>query len=159
MFDDHNSTIYDILVASPDIPKEQVDVLYSNDCRENTKPFADEVLGSGLISKGQLFRLIGNYLGFDAIEDEIPQLEPSVVAMLQPDVARNYAVIPLQLGENEIHLLAKDPFNFSIIDDLTFSLKMDVSLVVCDPEVVDDGWLLRKPQSRCSSRFIPVATG
>ncbi len=138
MFDDHNPTIYDILVASPDISKEQVDALYSNDCRENTKPFADEVLGAGLISKGQLFRLIGNYLGFDAIEDEIPEIEPSVVAMLQPDVARNYAVIPLQLGDNKIHLLAKDPFNFSIIDDLTFSLKMDVSLVVCDPEAVDE---------------------
>ena len=137
MFDDQNSTVFDILAGSPAISKEQLDSLYGPEFRENVKSFANEVIRAELVSKGQLFRLIGDFLGFEAIEGEMPELQASAVALLQSDVARNYAVVPLRVVGSEIHLLAKDPFNFAIIDDLTFSLKMDVSLVVCDPEALD----------------------
>ncbi|MFP6855092.1 MAG: ATPase, T2SS/T4P/T4SS family, partial [Opitutales bacterium] len=137
MFEDQNSTIYDILSASAEILQPDLDSLYGPEFRENAKSFADEVVRSGLVTKGMLFRLIGNFLGFESIEDEVPEIDASVVGLLQADVARNYAVIPFRIVGTELHLLARDPFNFAIIDDLTFSLKMDVNLVVCDPEVVD----------------------
>ncbi len=137
MFDDHNSTIFDILSDSPEVSKDQLDSLYGPEFRENAKSFADEVVRSGLVSKGMLFKYIGDYLGFAVIEDEIPELDGAAVALLQSDVAHNYAVVPLQIVGNEIHLLAKDPFNFAIIDDLTYALKLDVNIVVCDPEAVD----------------------
>ena len=138
MFEDHNSTIYDILAASPEVSKEQLDILYGPEFRENAKCFADEVVRAELVSKDMLFRLIGEFLGFESIEGEIPQPETSAIALLDPTVARDYAVVPWRTQDKEIHLLAKDPFNFSIIDDLTFSLKLDVRLVVCDPEALDE---------------------
>jgi len=48
-----------------------------------------------------------------------------------------YAVVPFSADETSISLLAKDPFNPSIIDDLTFSLNKDIQIVVCDPELLD----------------------
>jgi len=137
MFDDHNATIFDILSDCPDVSQKQLGVLFGPEFRENAKSFADEVVRSELVSKGTLLRHIADYLGFTAIEGEIPEPDGSAVVMLQPDVARNYGVVPLRIVGNEIHLLAKDPFNFSIIDDLTFSLNMDVNLVVCDPKAVE----------------------
>ena len=138
MFDDYNSTIYDILAKSPQIATEQLDALYGPQFREQAEPFADEVVSAGLVSKDDLFRLIGDFLGFESVQGEIPAPERSAVAALPPDVARNYAVVPLRILDNQMHVLAKDPFNFSIIDDLTFSLKMDVVLVVCDPEDLEE---------------------
>ena len=35
--------------------------------------------------------------------------------------------------EGGIHLLSLDPFNASIIDDLTFALNLEIHIVVCDP--------------------------
>jgi type IV pilus assembly protein PilB len=137
MFEDQNSTIYDILSASAEISQPDLDTLYGPEFRENSKSFADEIVRAGLVTKGMLFRLIGNFLGFESIEGEVPEIDASVVGLLQADVARNYAVIPFRIVGTELHLLARDPFNFAIIDDLTFSLKMDVNLVVCDPEIVD----------------------
>ncbi|MFP6901865.1 MAG: hypothetical protein VCA36_13040, partial [Opitutales bacterium] len=122
MFDDYNSTIYDILAKSPEIATEQLDALYGPQFREQAESFADEVVSEGLVSKGDLFRLIGDFLGFESIEGDIPQPESPAVAALTPDIARNYAVVPLRILDNQIDLLAKDPFNFAIIDDLTFSL-------------------------------------
>ena len=100
MFDDHNSTIFDILADSPEISKEQLDDLYGPEFRENAKSFADEVVQAELVSKGMLLRHIGEYLGFAVIEDELPELDASAVALLQPDVARNYAVVPMQIVGN-----------------------------------------------------------
>lgn len=138
MFEDHNPTIYDILSASPEVPQEQLDSLYGPQYRENSKSFADEVVRAQLVTKGALFRLIADFLGFDAIEGEMPQPETAAIALLEPTVARDYGVIPWRANEAEIFMLAMDPFNFSIIDDLTFSLKLDVRLVVCDPEELDE---------------------
>ena len=39
MFEDHNSTIYDILAASPEVSKEQLDILYGPEFRGNAKCF------------------------------------------------------------------------------------------------------------------------
>ena len=41
------------------------------------------------------------------------------------------------MSEDGLHLLAADPFNSSIIDDLTFSLNLDIRLIVCDPEEIN----------------------
>ena len=39
----------------------------------------------------------------------------------------------MYLSDGGVHLLALDPFNSSIIDDLTFALNLEISIVVCDP--------------------------
>jgi type IV pilus assembly protein PilB len=48
-----------------------------------------------------------------------------------------YGVVPLKVDGNTIHLMAKDPFNHSVVDDLTFSLNKDIVLVVTDPDYID----------------------
>ena len=60
-----------------------------------------------------------------------------MAAVVKASTARMYAVVPFSADETSISLLAKDPFNPSIIDDLTFSLNKDIQIVVCDPELMD----------------------
>jgi len=48
-----------------------------------------------------------------------------------------YGVVPLRAGGTMVDLLVKDPFNSQIVDDLTFTLRRDIRLVVTDPDQVD----------------------
>ena len=48
-----------------------------------------------------------------------------------------YAVVPYKVSDTSVSLLAQDPFNPAIIDDLTFTLNKDITIVVCNPEHID----------------------
>ena len=62
----------------------------------------------------------------------------NIASAVRARVARMYAVVPYEVDDTSISLLAKDPFNPSIIDDLTFTLNKDITIVVCNPEYIDD---------------------
>ena len=52
------------------------------------------------------------------------------------------------LSEGGVHFLAADPFNSSIIDDLTFALDLEIHLIVCDPVTLKIFWILITPRKK-----------
>ena len=136
MFEDHNDAIHDILAQSGQFDRAQLEDL--NMAHINTgKALAEEAIDSGLIERGELLRLIADFLQYEYLAQPPSNLEPSAVEQLKPSVARMYGVAPVRVDDQSIDLLAKDPFNNNIIDDLTFHLNKDVNLVVCDPDYID----------------------
>lgn len=136
MFEDHNNTVLEIVAASNLISKEQLDEINETHLNTGTS-VADAIVASGLIDKGQLLKAIADSLGYEymaTLPSEIPQ---ELAKQIRPPVARMYAAVPVKCDDVSITLAAADPFNNAIIDDLTFSLNKDVSLVVTDPTAVD----------------------
>lgn len=137
MFEDHNSTVYEIMLASNLIDKAQLDDL--NQTHVDTgKPLADVIIGSGLIEKNDFLKAIADNLSYEympSVPSDIPQ---EVSKQIRAQVARMYGVVPLEYTDTTIKVLAMDPFNNSIVDDLTFSLNKDVSVVVADPAAVEN---------------------
>jgi len=137
MFEDHNDTIYEILAESDVLDQAQLDDL--NQAHINTgKALADEAIDSELIDRSELLQMVADYLQYEYLEKPPERVDEDVAQSVKPAVARMYAVLPLRVDDASIDLLAKDPFNNSIIDDLTFSLSKDVNLVVTDPNYLDD---------------------
>ena len=136
MFEDHNSTILEIVAASNLISKEQLDEI--NETHLNTGvSLADAIVGSGLIDKGQLLKAIADSLGYEYLPTLPAEISQDLARQIRPPVARMYAAVPIRCDDVSITLAAADPFNNAIIDDLTFSLNKDVSIVVTDPTAVD----------------------
>lgn len=137
MFEDHNSTVYEIMLASNLIDKAQLDDL--NQTHVDTgKSLADVIIGSGLVEKNAFLQAIADNLSYEympALPSDIPQ---EVSKQIRAQVARMYGVVPLEYTDTTIKVLAMDPFNNSIVDDLTFSLNKDVSIVVADPAAVEN---------------------
>ncbi|MDP4878295.1 MAG: GspE/PulE family protein [Opitutales bacterium] len=136
MFEDHNDTIYEIISSAELLDKRQLDEL--NESHINTgKSLADSVVDSGTVERSTVLSAVADYLGYDYL-DEMPTTIPdNIASTMKAAVARMYAVIPYQVTDTSVSLLAKDPFNPSIIDDLTFTLNKDITIVVCNPEFVD----------------------
>ena len=137
MYVDHNSIIREIFSQVEGVSQHGLDELFDDDVRQGLKSFAAEVVRAGIATKEDIFGLVGQYLNCEVQIGQVEEIEGEVLALLQGDVARQYAVVPLYLSENGIHLLAADPFNSAIIDDLTFYLSLDVQLIACDPDEVE----------------------
>ena len=141
MFEDHNSSIYEIVLSSGLLAKDQLDEL--NETHMSTgASLADTIVGSGLMDKVQLLRTVAESLSYEYVPSLPLDISQDLARQIRPPVARMYGVVPFRVDDVSISLLAIDPFNSAIVDDLTFSLNKDVQLVVADPAAVDN--LLRQ---------------
>ncbi len=87
-----------------------------------------------LVEKAEFFAKIAQTLGLEYAEELPASISGDIASLVTSHHARNYGVVPLRADAHSIDLLALDPFNAQVIDDLTFALRKDVRLVVADPE-------------------------
>ncbi len=136
MFEDHNNAIYDIVKSGKFISQEQLDEL-NNTHITTGQSLADAILSSGLMDKNKILEAVAADLGYEYMPIPPQNIPENIYKQLRPNLARTYGVVPIRSDDTSITLLAKDPFNNAIIDDLTFTLNKDVSIVVMDPDAVD----------------------
>ena len=137
MFEDHNDVIQDILRKSQKFTEGQLSEM--NETRRQTgKSLADIVLDSELIQREELLKMVADYMQADYLEQPPSDLDLSLVHSIPSHVARTYGVLPLKADDTNIWLMAKDPLNSAIVDDLTFSLNKDVHIVVTDPDYLEN---------------------
>ncbi len=136
MFEDHNSTVFEVVQSSNLLSKEQLDEL--NETHLSTgNSLADTIIGSGLMDKPTLLKAVADSLGFEYMASVPMDVSPELAKQIRPPVARMYGVVPVRVDDTSIAVLAMDPFNNAIVDDLTFSLNKDVTVIVADPAGVE----------------------
>ena len=136
MFEDHNAIVYEIISSAELLDRVQLDEL--NDSHLQTgKSLADAVIDSGVVERSAILGAVAEYLGCDYLADMPVTIDSHIASSVNAATAHMYAVVPFEVDETSVSLLAKDPFNSSIIDDLTFSLNKDIHIVVCNPDDID----------------------
>ena len=133
LFLDNNAEIRDLFREVEGVSQHGLDELFNQDVIEGKSSFADAIIQAGIVSKEDLLNLISQYLGYELQVGAVEEIEQEALSLLPQETARQYGVVPLYLSEGGIHVLAVDPFNSAIIDDLTFALNLEVFIVVCDP--------------------------
>ncbi len=135
MFPEHNASIYEILDNLSGISRVQLETAVLEQER-SAKSLAEIALNLGLLSREGLLREVASYLSWD-YEDQIPSaVDTHLASRLEGRLAHMYGVVPYRERGLELELLAVDPFNGSIVEDLSFSLDRDISLLVADPDQV-----------------------
>ena len=136
MFEDHNDTVYEIIKGANLLEPAQLDEL--NESHLHTgKSLADAVIDSEVVDRGQILAAVAEYLGYEYLSTPPNKVEEDIANTVRASVARMYAVVPYEVSDTSVSLLAQDPFNPAIIDDLTFTLNKDITIVVCNPEHID----------------------
>jgi type IV pilus assembly protein PilB len=136
MFEDHNDTVYEIIKGANLLEPAQLDEL--NESHLHTgKSLADAVIDSEVVERGQILDAVAEYLGYEYLATPPNKVEEGIANIVRASVARMYAVVPYEVSDTSVSLLAQDPFNPAIIDDLTFTLNKDITIVVCNPEHID----------------------
>ncbi len=112
---DYNSTIRDIFKQVEGVSQHGLDELFDDEVREGRKSYSESIIAAGLATKEDIFSLVSEYLGCELQIGVVGQIEPDALEVIETEVARQYAIVPLYLSEGGIHFLAADPFNSSII--------------------------------------------
>ena len=137
MFEDHNDTVYEIIKSAELLDTAQLDEL--NESHLHTgKSLADAVVDSGVVDRESILSAVAEYLGYEYLSKPPKVIPEDVASSVRASVARMYAIVPFEVDDTSVSLLAKDPFNPSIIDDLTFTLNKDIKVFVCNPDYLDD---------------------
>ena len=136
MFEDHNDTVYEIIKGANLLEPAQLDEL--NESHLHTgKSLADAVIDSEVVERGQILAAVAEYLGYEYLATPPNKVEENIASCVRASAARMYAVVPYKVSDTSVSLLAQDPFNPAIIDDLTFTLNKDITIIVCNPEHID----------------------
>lgn len=101
------------------------------------KPLAVAVVDAGLLTVPELLARIAAHLGCRHVPAVTGETAPELLALLTPEQARDYGVLPLAAEGGVVELLAVDPFNHQVVDDLAFALGREVRLVVGPPAEIE----------------------
>jgi len=99
-------------------------------------PLADTVLAYGLLTREGLLVAVANGLGVRFSKIAQSGFSPELLEELSPGLARRYGIVPCRMKSDWIEVLAVDPFDTQMLDDLAFALGKEVRLVVADPDEV-----------------------
>lgn len=154
MFSDHNRTIEEILTAARLIGEAECQQIREHSAQSGGS-FAASAVATGLTPRVELLAAVARHLGF-AFEDVPAPILPEVISRLPTALARRYGVIPLRTEADGLVVAAVDPFDRTMLDELSFVLNGPVQLVVADPEAVEASLDLFYPQE---SIALPAESG
>jgi type IV pilus assembly protein PilB len=138
MFDDHSDLIRDIVLEAGIINQTQADEVWESHASTG-KSFADGLMDAGLADRPSILQAIADHLGVQYYSVIPATLPDEVVKVLKPAQAHKYMVVPVSDEAGKLTLVAKDPFNSSAVNELTFILKRDIEIAVADPQAVEAG--------------------
>lgn len=137
MFEDHSDILRDIAIEGKLVDATQADEIWESHATTG-KSFADSLIDANLADRPTLLQAIADHLGVQ-FYSAIPTTDQDDISkVLKPTQAHKYAVVPVADEAGKLTLVAKDPFNSAIINELTFILKREnIELAVADPDMVD----------------------
>jgi type IV pilus assembly protein PilB len=138
MFDDHSDIIREIALEAGLVDQTQADEIWESHASTG-KSFADSLVDAGLADRPGLLQAVADHLHVQYYSVVPAEPDAEVVRLLKPAQAHKYMVVPVADEAGKLTLLAKDPFNFGAVNELTFILKRDIELAVADPDQVEAG--------------------
>ncbi|MEY4446741.1 MAG: hypothetical protein RL444_1854 [Verrucomicrobiota bacterium] len=138
MFDDHSDLIRDIALEAGLVTPAQAEEVWESTTTTG-KSFADSLVDSGFAERGAILQAIADHLGAPYYSAVPADPGEALVKLLKPAQAHKYVVLPVADEAGKLTLLAKDPFNSSVINELSFILQREIELGVADPAQVEAG--------------------
>jgi len=138
MFDDHSDLIRDIALEAGLVTPVQAEEVWES-IATTGKSFADSLADAGLADRPAVLQAIADHLGSPYYSTVPADPGEALVNLLKPAQAHKYVVLPVADEAGRLTLLAKDPFNSSVINELGFILQRDIELGVADPAQVEAG--------------------
>jgi type IV pilus assembly protein PilB len=136
MFDDHSDVIRDIALEAGLVTPAQAEEIWESHATTG-KSFSDSLVDAGLADRPTILQAIADHLQVQFYSAIPADPGEALTKLLKAPQAHKYVVLPVADEAGKLTLLAKDPFNSSVINELSFILQKDIELAVADPAQVE----------------------
>ena len=136
MLDAEGQALKDILLTEGICTSEQIQDSEDEHDRTGTS-FRDVIINYGFLTEQEILQHFANNLGteiYDFRQEDIPH---SVIEMIDPETVRAYGVIPVSQEGNLLRVVAKNPMNYQIIEELQFILGLEIQVLVAEQDKID----------------------
>jgi type IV pilus assembly protein PilB len=100
------------------------------------KPAIQVVQDYGLVDLDTMLQIMADHLGTSVVTISEQELTPEVIATVPAESARMYQCLPVALFGDTVQIALVDPLNPSVLDELGFTVKFQIQLVIADPAEV-----------------------
>ncbi len=136
MFDDHSDVIRDIALEAGLVTPAQAEEIWESHATTG-KSFSDSLVDAGLADRPTILQAIADHLQVQFYSVVPADPGEALTKLLKAPQAHKYVVVPVADEAGKLTLLAKDPLNSSVINELSFILQKDIELAVADPAQVE----------------------
>ncbi len=136
MLDAEGQALKDILLTEEICTSEQILDSEEEHNRTGTS-FRNVIINYGFLTEQEILQHFANSLGtkiYDFKKEDIPR---NVIEMIDSETVRAYGVIPVDMEENRLKVVAKNPMNYQIIEELQFILGLEVQVLVAEQDKID----------------------
>ncbi len=139
------SMIWHLLVSRDKATDEQLEEVLDESIR-NGQTFQRVLYNYGIIDEDSLLQMIAEELGTEFIEVHTGEISEEVLDLMSSDVARTYGVVPIRSNEELVTVVAENPFDPRLVDELHFVLNKECQVMVGRPKEVQDAIDLFYPE-------------
>jgi type IV pilus assembly protein PilB len=100
------------------------------------KPIEDVISNSGVISLTEMYQLIAQALGTEVVDLSTMEFPPELLSMVPPQTARMQGVLPLDFDGRMLRVVAANPLDPNVVDNLRFSTQKDITIYVAPAEQI-----------------------
>ncbi len=133
MFSNHSQTLHTILREA--LPAADFAAIVSAQPAPD-RSLADVAIERGVLTREQVLARVARHLQWEWLPVVPDAVEAETLSLLTAAQARTYGVFPWRAEGRRVDLLAVDPFGERAVEDLAFTLRKDVRLVVADPDKI-----------------------
>lgn len=139
------SMIWNLLVRRGKATDEQLEEVLDESIR-NGQSFQRVLYNYELIDEDSLLGLIAEELGTEFVELRTRELDEELIDVISSDVARTYGIIPVNQTEETVTVVAENPFDPRLIDELHFIMNKECQVLVGRPKDIQDALDLLYPE-------------
>jgi type IV pilus assembly protein PilB len=136
LFDDHSDVIRDIALEAGLVTPAQAEEIWESHATTG-KSFSDSLVDAGLADRPTILQAIADHLQVQFYSAVPADPGEALTKLLKAPQAHKYVVLPVADEAGKLTLLAKDPFNSAVVNELSFILQKDIELAVADPAQVE----------------------
>lgn len=131
------SVVWHLLLNKGLASEDQLEETF-DDSQKLGRTFTQQLYNDKIVTEDELLNLIAEDMGTQVYSFKQKELDTNIIDLVPNDSARFYGIIPVKLEDDILWLVAKEPLNSQLTDELPFILGRDCRLLVGYPKEVDE---------------------
>ncbi len=135
--DADSSAIWHLLLDAGKATEEQLVEVYEEHERTG-RAFTTVLYNYEIIKEEDLLQLIAENLGTELVDVKQGEIHPDLLETVPAAIARMYGIVPVREEGDVLFVVAKDPMNYRMIDELNYVIGRECRILVGRPTDIDD---------------------
>ncbi|MBN2451452.1 MAG: type II secretion system ATPase GspE [Lentisphaeria bacterium] len=131
------SAIWHLLLDSGKADEEQLEEVFDEHERTG-RPFTTVLYNYEIIQEDELLAMIAENLGTEFVQIHLGEIPDEIIATVKTEVARMYQIVPLYEEDGVLHVVALEPTNYRMIDELHFLVGRECRVLVGRPHEIEE---------------------